>query len=186
MKSNKHIFIDESGSNNTIFVVCLIIFNDLYKVSEVVNRINKFKINLFKRENIELHFNKESLNTKRSFFRLWSKKDFIIKYLETNDTLTFSNQIINTILRYRHVANNSIIFLDGFKSRCYNRKILSEIKKGLKRYGVNIKSIKYIDSKGSNLIQLADMCAGCIRRKIHKNSKEDEGLFNLIKLLIDN
>jgi hypothetical protein len=43
-----------------------------------------------------------------------------------------------------------------------------------------------MDSKNSNLIQLADMCAGCIRRKIERETKEDNELFNLIKKFIKN
>jgi hypothetical protein len=151
---------------------------------ETEHKISEFKLDLFKNTNIELHFNKESLKTKKHFFKLWAKGDFEVFYFKTDNSLSFSAQISNALLEHKNVTKNSIIFIDGFRTRRYNRKIISEIKKSLRGYGLKIKSIKYIDSKNSNLIQLADMCAGCIRRKLERNTKEDDELFALIKHLI--
>ena len=44
--------------------------------------------------------------------------------------------------------------------------------------------IKYTDSKNSPLIQLADMCAGCIRRRFERNNVEDRELYGIIEKFI--
>ena len=105
---NNHIFIDESGVLNEVFILCFIIFKNKDFLNKTIIQIENFKNKTFQDTEIELHFNKESFRTK-------------------------------------------------------------------------VRSVKYIDSKKSQPIQLADMRAGCIRRKFERNTKEDNELFGLIK-----
>ncbi len=179
--NNKRIFIDESGSSSNNIIICFVVFLGIDCVEKVDNIINGFKYKVNK-QNSELHFNKESFGLKRGFFKYLPSNKFYIKYSTyRNNKLSNTNLIIKSFIENKSLIENSIIFIDGSKNIKNNRKIITSIKKELKRYNVYIKSIKYVDSKNSNLIQLADMCAGCIRRKFEKNSKEDNELFNLIK-----
>ena len=181
---NKHIYVDESSGpiNNT--VICFIVFGNLENVQEINKVISNFKY-VSNKEDIELHFNKENTRIKKKFFKSLPNNRFYIKYsLYKNSALTNIDLLIKSFVENKDLVNNSIVFIDGLKIRKYNRKAVGNIKKELKKYNIKIKSIKYMDSKNSNLIQLADMCAGCIRRKIERETKEDNELFNLIKKFI--
>ena len=185
LMKNKHIYIDESGSYMDNIIICFIIFFDIKHVESIDFVIDEFK-SKSNRQNTELHFNRESLDFKKNFFKCLPKDKFDIKYsLYKNNRLSNIDLIVKSLIENSDIVKNSFIFIDGLKIRKYNRKVISSIKKELKKYNIHIKSIKYIDSKNSNLIQLADMCAGCIRRKFERNRKEDNELFNLIKFLID-
>lgn len=181
---NKHIYIDESGGaiNNT--VICFVVFAKLEDVQHIDKVISDFKL-LSNKEDAELHFNKENTTTKKRFFKNLPNNRFYIKYyLYKNNKLSNTDLMTKSFIENRDLIQNSNIFIDGLKIRKYNRKVIGEIKKELKKYNIKIRSIKYTDSKNSNLIQLADMCAGCIRRKVERGTKEDNDLFNIIKKFI--
>ncbi len=182
--NSKRIFIDESGSNPNNIIICFIVFSGINYVEKIDHIIDEFKYKVNK-QNSELHFNKESFNLKKKFFKHLPRNRFYIKYSTyKNNKLSNIDLMIKSFVENPTLIENSIIFIDGSKNRKHNRRIINYIKKELKECNVKVKSIKYIDSKNSNLIQLADMCAGCIRRKFDKNSKEDNELFDLIKLYI--
>ncbi len=184
---NNHIFIDESGTLNEVFILCFIIFKNKDFLDQTIIQIEKFKHKAFQDATIELHFNKESFSTKKKFFEALGKDLFILRYFKTDQrdkSLSEYDFLITSIVDNKDITNDSIIFIDGFKSKKYHKNISSKIKKELKNYNLNIRSIKYIDSKKSPPIQLADMCAGCIRRKFERGTKEDNELFDLIKRFI--
>jgi hypothetical protein len=188
MKINT-IYIDESGNpkNTEVFIICLIIFADKYDIDFTIKNIQDFKYKRFKTEHQELHFNRESSTTKTNFFKVLNQSKFKIRYYiaQTRDK-DWSNEdhIIRSIQDNVDVTNNSIIYIDGNISKQYRRFIVSKITKRLKDAQVNLKYIKYENSKNNALIQLADMCAGCIRCKIEKNTKIDQKLYNLIEKFI--
>ncbi len=181
---NKHIYIDESGGAINNIVICFIVFTKLEDVQEIDRAISYFKY-ISKIEDIELHYNKENIRIKKKFFKNLPNNKFYIKYsLYKNNKLSNIDLLIKSFVENKDLVNNSIVFIDGLKIRKYNRKVIGNIKKELKKYNIKIKSIKYMDSKNSNIIQLADMCAGCIRRRVERETKEDNEIFNLIKKFI--
>jgi hypothetical protein len=162
----------------------LVIFKDLIDLNNTVSYIENFKNKTFKDSNVELHFNKESLSIKKKFFNIFNKNLFKIRYYKIESlkyNLSDIDYVIKCLIENRDSISNSIIYIDGLKSKNYNRKIITKIKITLKSHKIPIKSIKYTDSKNSPLIQLADMCAGCIRRRFERNNVEDRGLYNIIE-----
>jgi hypothetical protein len=188
MKTNT-IYIDETGNpkNTKTFIICLIIFTSKYDLDFTVKNIENFKYKRFNNKYQELHFNKESFATKINIFTVLQQNKFIIRYYSSNikDNI-WSNEdhIIKSIYENKDLTNNSIIYIDGNISKHHKRFIISKIIKRLKVKDINIKKVKYEDSKSNNLIQLADMCAGCIRRKIERNTVDDKKLYKLIERFI--
>ena len=105
----------------------------------------------------------------------------ITQLISSNIILADYEYIIESILHNADISNAAIIYIDGAVSKKHNRYIISKIKRRLGENSVYPEYIKYIDSKNDNLVQLADMCAGCIRRKIERNTVEDQKLYKLIE-----
>ena len=188
MKTN-HIYIDETGNpkNTKAFVICFVLFTDRYEIDFTIKNIEGFKYKKFGNIYQELHFNKESLPTKIGFFNCLQKDKFSLRYyLATiiDGNWCNENYIIASIEENKDVVQNSVLYIDGNFPRKHRKNIISKIIKELKTKGIYVKDIKYHDSKNNNLIQLADMCAGCIRRKIERGTKEDKKLYKLIKKFI--
>jgi hypothetical protein len=131
--NNKRIFIDESGSalNNT--VICFIVFSKLEDVQEIDRVISNFKYVLNK-EDAELHFNKENIRTKKKFFKSLPNNRFYIKYsLYKNNKLSNVDSLIKSFVENKDLVNSSVVFIDGLKIRKYNRKVIGDIKKRVKK-----------------------------------------------------
>lgn len=187
--NNTYIYIDESGNiqNTNGFVICFVIFYDIDILDKVSLAIRNFKNKRFQNENMELHFNKESLTTKKTFFKYMSDQKFVIKYYTNslrNLHVTYQEHLIASILQNIYTFQNARIFIDGDISNSKHPLLLQQIKTSLKRRSLKVKSIKFVNSKNNVLIQLADMCAGCIRRKLERNTADDRRLFDMIRKFI--
>ena len=187
----KQIYIDESGhpKNTITFIICFVIFENKADQDLVNENINEFKHKRFNTSCHELHFNRESLSTKIAFFRRITFSNFTIRYYNgdmENNNWSNEEYIIKSIENNKDIIDNSVIYIDGAMSKKYNRLIISKIKTRLRAKSIYPKSIQYTDSKNNNLIQLADMCAGCIRRKIERNTVDDQKLYNIIKHRVTN
>lgn len=78
------------------------------------------------------------------------------------------------------------IKLDGSGDKIFRRNFFSSLRKELCQEDKRIiRNIKFVDSKGNQLIQLADMIAGAIRRS-HEGVKGDKGTYrNIFKKHIE-
>lgn len=182
----KQIYIDESGhpKNTITFIICFLIFENKNDQDLTILNINNFKNDRFGNINQELHFNKESFTTKSKFFRTINLSKFTIRYYEAliiDDKWSNEEYIIHSMENNKDIINNSVIYIDGTVSKQFKKLIISKIKTRLRSKSIYPKAIQYVDSKNNNLIQLADMCAGCIRRKIQRNTTDDQKLYTLIE-----
>lgn len=187
--NSTYVYIEDSGNlfNTKILVIVFVIFNnveDVIATSKCIQSLIDMKI---KGQNKELHFNKESSSMKKSFFKQIKSQKFFIQYYMANNlnkVLNFEEHLILGILENRDKFQGSKIFVDGNKTLNKNPILLYKIKKILKDQKILIKSIHFEDSKSNNLIQLADMCAGCIRKNFERGTSLDKELFKLIKKFI--
>ncbi len=180
----KHVYIDESGNakNTKSCVICFVIFDDLTALDKLSVEIEAFKLKRFGNLHTELHFNKESFSTKRLFFELLSRYSFAIRYYQTiisDKNLNYEECILKSIKENIQIFNNSQIYIDGNKSQ--NPQMIRKIKSFLKENRLKIHSVRLLDSRKHLIIQVADMCAGCIRRALDRGTAQDLKLFNLIK-----
>lgn len=186
----RHIYIDDSGNlhNTHILVIVCIIFANEKNISITISYITDFILNRFKSKNTELHFNKESIQTKTVFFKRIQRCAFTIKYYKADRRdidLSLEDHIIRSILMHKDIYTGAKVFIDG-NSTGNNKSsaVIQRIKSKLREHDLHIKSLRFEDSKRNVLIQLADMCAGCIRRKLERNTIDDRRLFDMIRKFI--
>ena len=104
-----------------------------------------------------------------------------------NNKNSFYSYIIKLVLEN---SNESIldakIRIDGSGDRFFRRNFLSYLRRQLNSKQKKImKNCKLIDSKSDELIQVADMVAGCIRRSFDKSKKDSVDYKSLIKKHIE-
>ena len=88
------------------------------------------------------------------------------------------------VLQNKNVFQGAKIFIDGDTTLNKNPLLLYKIKKVLKLQNVTIKSIRFENSKSNNLIQLADMCGGCIRKNFERGTVLDKEMFQLLQKFV--
>lgn len=189
------IFIDDSGDagfkigmgSSKYIVFALIIFKNKESIKYTNNKINSLKQKIGWSEHKEFKLNKtNSIKIKIDFFDNLIDCDFKIKAIVVdktkiysdnlkNNSTSFYNFLIKQALAHTDTKNAKII-IDGSGDRKYQKQVKSYLRKQI----TGIEKIDIAKSDGNNLIQLADMVAGSIRRaKEHKS--DGEICLNIIK-----
>ncbi len=184
----KITIIEESGDAQmtNVFVLCFVFFNTITDAEKTSKILEELRYARFKNHYSEFHFNKESSQCKNLFFKSIQKSNFIIRYYHHTGNVKFNyiEHIEKSFIRYKEELHNSHIYIDGKISKRYRKIFLQTINNAM--CSMKIPSVKFVNSKTNILIQLADMCAGCIRRKIERNTVDDSKLYDLIrKFIID-
>lgn len=184
-----YIYIEDSGNlNNTnTMVIVFVVFESITDVINTELCIQNYLQEKFQNLYKELHFNRESYAIKKSFFKHIQLQKFIIKYYlaySVTKNIHYINHLIQSILDNKDIFNESKVFIDGDTTSNKYPLLLYRIKKELKSKNIPLKSIRFENSKNNLLIQLADMCAGCIRRNFEIAKKEDKELFSLLHRFI--
>jgi hypothetical protein len=124
---------------------------------------------------------------KRNFFKQIQSQRFLVQYYlasNSHEILDFEEHLTLSILKNKDRFHGSKIFIDGDTTLNKNPILLYKIKKMLKYQKIPVKSIHFENSKSNNLIQLADMFAGCIRKNFERGTSVDKELFKLIEKFI--
>lgn len=185
------IFIDESGdpginkseSSSDFFVIAMIIFNNNNDIAFADKEINNLKLEI--KQKTEFKFSRSSNLKRELFFKKIVNINFKVEAIVVDKRKIYSNKFkedsnnfYNYILRQlitnsKTKLDNPLIIIDGKKDKRYKQSLDVY----LRRY-INIKDkIKFVDSKGSNLIQLADMVASAI----NYYEKTNKLFYNTIK-----
>lgn len=187
--TTRHIFIDDSGNlrNTKILIICFVVCENKEHTKEIESSIQHFKRLRFKDTSIELHFNKESFSSKKEFFEHIRNEKFLTTYYiatsRDKDT-DYIGHIICSLIENSNMIRNAKVYIDGNSKFNKNHYILQRIKKALLAQNIRVASLRFLDSNKNELIQLADMCAGCIRRKLERNTVDDNKLYDLIRKFI--
>ncbi len=200
------VFIDDSGDagfklekgSSSHFVIACVIFDDDLEALKVKVAVKELKRKLNFPDNVEFKFFKSKNTVKESFLRTINKFQFRVRTIVVDKSLIRSDELRNNknsfysyiIKLVLENSNESIldakIRIDGSGDRFFRRNFLSYLRRQLNSKQKKImKNCKLIDSKSDELIQVADMVAGCIRRSFDKSKKDSVDYKSLIKKHIE-
>ncbi len=191
---NYQTFTDESGDPGTdinkgaskYFVMSTVIFKDVLEIQILSAEIKKLARKLFKNDFHEFHFVNERPEHRYEFMKLISKYEFEIITFQIDKTIyKISNNLYQSALKNicSHIVdkNNSYTMkFDGKVSKSYKFAVEKSLRIFSKQKFI-IDKIKFVDSKGDSMIQLADMVAGIIRRNLEHSDQLTTESFKLIK-----
>lgn len=202
-KSKQLIFIDDSGDpgfkikkgSSPIFVIALVIFDDVLVAEEVSLAVKKLRRKLKFPDDMEFKYHKSRFDVKTKFlqtiaphsFRIRAivvKKDKIYSNFLRTSKESFFNYIVMQVLK--HSSKNLNQAKLKFDKRG-EKRIRNELRTYLSRELENRRShifsdLKFVDSKQNTLIQVADMVASCIAAK-HKGKNPE--LLEIIKRRVE-
>lgn len=199
------IFVDDSGDpgfqllkgSSAIFVIALVIFDDNLVAEETAVALKKLRRELGFPDTVEFKFHKSRKEVKKRFLEKCSKFNFRIRaivvkkeninksnYLRIN-TGSFFNYIVAQVLKNNQgTIKRAKLRFDKRGERRIRDKLRVYLSHELDNKKKNIfTELKFVDSKGNILIQLADMISGCIASYY---KKKDQDLYKIIKKHVEN
>lgn len=200
------IFIDDSGDPgfklekgaSKFFVICCVIFDDHLQAEKISTKIKELKRELNFSENTEFKFNKSRYDTRISFLKAIKPYIFRIRVLSVNkkkikssllknDKQSFYSYFIKMVLRYnRGSIIDAKIKIDGSGDRVFKKRFVTYLKKELNsKQKTLVNNLRLVDSKSNQLIQMADMIAGTIRRYKEGDKQDAASYYNIIKNKIE-
>ncbi|MDP2359067.1 MAG: DUF3800 domain-containing protein [Beijerinckiaceae bacterium] len=182
------VFIDESGDPgfkiergaSPIFVVAMVIFEDDTAARRAQECIQESDVR--RAHASEFKFNKCSFDVRDRFFSCVQTCDFKVRAIVVRkdriysprlkaDKESFYQYFVNQMMRYdNRVLRDAKVVIDGSGDREFRQNLNAQLRKRLGQ-GV-IRSVRFRDSAGDVLVQLADMCAGAIARSYRPDRPE--------------
>lgn len=194
------VFIDDSGDagfklekgSSKFFVIACVIFEDDLEVLKTAVSIKELRRSLKLVDYREFKFNSSTRKIREEFLKAINKFQFKIRCIVIDKTLIKSSELKSKIESFYSYAiklvlkhnNNSIqnakIRIDGSGGREFRKNFITYLRKELNSQERNImKNCRFVDSKNNDLIQLADMIAGSIRRS-YESDKTDKLIYKSI------
>lgn len=188
-----HVFIDDSGDagfkfskgSTENFVIACCVFNTPESAQRASESIHAFRRSLGWSAFEEFRFSKTRKEIRFAFMDQIFKNDFFVRAIVidkkgiTTHNLSqnhenFYNYVIKSVLsRSSGTIQNASIKIDGSGGREYRNAVRTYLRTQINSLESCImKDVHFVDSKSNQLIQLADMVAGCIRRS-HVISTKD-------------
>lgn len=179
------VFIDDSGDpsfkfekgSSKFFVICCILFDDDLQAEKTSTAIKELRRTLKFSEKMEFKFNGSSYKTRTAFLNTIDPFSFKIRVLVVdkkkitsallkNDRQSFYSYFIKMVLRHnKGTIMDAKIKIDGSGDRIFRKRFLTYLRKELNfKQRKIVKNLRLVDSKTNQLIQMADMVAGTIRR----------------------
>ena len=179
------VFIDDSGDAgfkidkgaSKYFVICCVVFDDDLQAEKTSTAIKELRRELKFSEKMEFKFNGSSYATRMAFLKAVKPFSFKIRVLVVdkkkiksdllkNDKQSFYSYFIKMVLRYnKGTILDAKIKIDGSGDRIFRKRFLTYLRKELNfKQKKIVKNLRLVDSKTNQLIQMADMIAGTIRR----------------------
>lgn len=186
------VFIDDSGDagfklskgSTRFFVIACVIFDDDLEALKVKVAIKECRRKLKFPDTVEFKFFKSSDTVKKKFLQAVTPFKFRIRAIVIDkstirsDELKYNkNSFYSYVIKLVLQHSNDTIFdakirIDGSGDRTFKRSFLTYLRKQLNsKQKIIMKSCKLVDSKSDELIQLADMAAGSIRRSYDKTKE---------------
>lgn len=195
------VFIDDSGDagfkldrgSSKFFVISCVIFEDDLEVLKTSVAIKELRRKLKLADYREFKFNSTTKKIRAEFLRTINQFKFSVRCVVVDKVLiksyelksrteAFYSYTIKLVLKHSGGSIlNAKIRIDGSGSREFRKNFVTYLRKELNSKEKTImKNCKLVDSKTNDLIQMADMIAGSIRRSYESNktdSKEYKQIF---------
>lgn len=187
------VFIDDSGDpgfkidkgSSRYFVISLVIFDDDLEAEKTAVAIKELRRSLHFPDIMEFKFSKSRKEVRQKFLQAINPYKFRIRSLVIDKKIIRSGELRsnkNSFYSYaikmalKHSGNsifNAKIKIDGSGDRIFRKSFLSYLRRQLSLGERRVmKSCKLVASKGSVLIQMADMVAGSVRRSCDVSRKD--------------
>ncbi|MDR1183467.1 MAG: DUF3800 domain-containing protein [Coriobacteriales bacterium] len=191
------VAVDDSGDaglkdgSSAYFSVAAIVFNDVLEAESASLQIKKFRRSLGWPDEREFKFNKMNRDLRIRFIETVITLDFKVYALFLDksridltkipsDWDTLYNQAILELL-LRIPLHNAIIRIDGRSGKKYMRRMEGYYRRELNKDKHRVDSVRFVDSKHSILIQLADVAAGSVNRSLQKEKPDSRDYIGLLK-----
>lgn len=179
------VFIDDSGDagfkfdkgSSRFFVISCIIFEDDLEVLKTSVAIKELRRRLKLVDYREFKFNNSTKKIREEFLKAVNPFEFIVRCVVVNKALikndklksqkeAFYSYIIKLVLKYSGGSIlNAKVRIDGSGGREFRRNFITYLRRELNSGEKTImKNCQLVNSKSNDLIQMADMISGSIRR----------------------
>lgn len=195
------VLMDESGDpgfrvgqgSSSHFVVAMVRFDDFAAAERSGHAIKELKQRL--RINGEIKFAKSPNEARAAFFSTVREHEFRVRALVVEkarlysdhlrrDTECFYNFFLRLLMSHDNATlRGARVKVDGSGDRRFKRELEAYLRRELERG--KVASLKFVDSKGDNLIQLADMCAGAILRARRTDDRKDAQWIRMLQPRIE-
>ena len=195
------VFIDESGDpgfkvakgSSPVFVAAMIVFADNDDATRAQEAIRELLKRIHHRQ--EFKFNQCRADIRDSFFVAMRSHRFIVRAIVVRkaliwsqrlrtDDATFYNFFVKTMVKFdNRRLTGAKVFLVGSGNREF-RQALSTYLKHHAADGA-LDEIRFRDSKGEPLLQLADMCVGAIARSYRDDRQSPNRWRRMIESKLD-
>lgn len=196
------VFVDDSGDagfkldkgSTRFFVIACVIFDDDLEALKTKVAIKEYRRKLKFPDDVEFKFFKSSEDVRKGFLEAVNPHKFRIRAIVIDKSKIRSNELkynkssfysyaIKIVLQH---SNNTIINakirIDGSGDRIFKKSFLTYLRKQLNSKQKKVmKNCKLVNSQSDELIQLADMVAGSIRRSYDITKKDAPSYRNTIK-----
>ncbi|MDP2684195.1 MAG: DUF3800 domain-containing protein [bacterium] len=200
------VFIDDSGDpgfklnkgSTRFFVISAVIFDDNIEAEKAATAIRELRRDLSFPKNVEFKFFRSKPEVRIKFLKKVSNFDFRIRSIVMDKTIIHSDKFksnknsfysytIKTLLDHSDGSIlNAKIKIDGSGDRIFRKSFLSYLRRELNsERNKIIKNCKLVDSKKNELIQMADMVAGTIKRSHDPDKKDGKKLKKILKKHIE-
>lgn len=184
-------YADESGepgvgkNDHDYFVFCIIIINNLAEANKISDKIQKLKDDLKLPSNYEFHYIDNSKKVRAAFMDLIGRLDFryIDVYIKKNNYRNYASVKNLSSLVLESLEKNSLnLSLEMDK----NPSLYKEIRKQKKNYDIVLHCSEK-ESRGNNMIQLADYVTAIRTHYLKNSTKKDNrnAYLKIIKKRID-
>lgn len=194
------VFIDESGDTGLkiaegatrYFVVAMVAFDDNEEALSCDRRIDLLRRELRLGADFEFHFHRNSNRVKEAFFNAVLPYQFFYYGIVINKEKLFGEGFRNKESFYKYACGllfenakdkleNATVIIDESGRELFKYQLAKYLKEKVNSADRRcIKWVKMQDSKGNNLLQLADMIAGAISRSFDEQKKTKKVFRNVI------
>jgi hypothetical protein len=196
MVDKQYVFIDDSGdpgfkdSSSSHFVIACAVFIDKQVATDATDAIRALRRSLGWGDFHEFKFSSTRKDIVKSFIRQLSDFDYKIRavYIDKRtinmerymaDQFSLYTRTIKELLS-RSSVSNAAVRIDGRSNKEYMRRAASYLRKDLNQTTRKIASVRFDDSKNSDLIQLADIAAGSINRSLNPSKTDAQDYIRLL------
>ena len=197
MKQKNFIAVDDSGDtglkagSSDFFSVAAVVFDDALEAEGASLAIKKFRRSLGWPDGREFKFNKMRRDLIIRFIEALMPFDFKIYALYIDKRPINSayipngwdnvyNQAILELLS-RIPLHNAVIRIDGRYGKKYMRKTEGYFRRELNKGRHKADNVKFVDSKTSTLIQLADVAVGSVSRSLQMDKTDSKDYIGLMR-----
>ena len=194
------VFIDDSGDtglkleegSTQYFGIFMVVFEEHEEAAACDQRITLLRHELGLTLNYEFHFHRNSNRVREAFFKAVLPYQFFYYGIIINKLKLFGEGFKNKESFYKYSSSllfenakekldNAIVVIDESGRNLFKYQLAKYLKRKLNvSNGLTyIKRVKMQDSKGNNLLQLADMVAGAVTRSLG-GGRDDKDYFRRI------